>query len=50
MPFREGSIQGEAASLHYLDWAGDGPQLTGHLLPQERPDEVARLIEGFLAD
>ena len=32
----------QARTVHVAD--------TSHFLPQERPDEVARLMEGFLAD
>ena len=49
MPVREGAIQGEGASLHYLDWAGDGPPLilihaTGFLAALWRP--IAERLSG----
>ncbi|MEX0786856.1 MAG: hypothetical protein WD939_09480 [Dehalococcoidia bacterium] len=52
MNVHEGTVQSDGTAIHYLDWQGDGPPLVlihaTHFLPQERPDEIARLLEEFL--
>jgi hypothetical protein len=50
--FTRRRVQAEEVALH-VAVAGDGPPVVplpcGHVLPEERPDEVVDALQGFLS-